>query len=188
MANYIAAGDIRSGNVYTEDGKSYSVISYNHIKKARAQAVVRLKVRDLATGSVNEKSYNSDNKLEEADVSKRSAQYLYEDGANAYFMDTDSYEQVALASDAIGDALQLLVEGTKVIVSYLDGRAISIDLPKAVELEVVTAPDVNIGGTVTNPSKDVELETGIKISVPTFVKTGDRVKVNTDTLQYISRV
>lgn len=187
MASYLAANELRVGTVFRDGNDVHSVVKYDHIKKARAQAVIKVKVRNVETGAVTEQSYSSDTKLEDVDVYKRSAQYLYADGQSLYFMDAEDFSQFSLSKDSVSEPL-LLLEGDKVIVAYLEDRPLSVELPATVELEVTHAPEVVVGGTVSNPSKEIELETGLKMQAPVFVKSGDKIKINTADITYISRV
>lgn len=188
MSVYISASELRNGSVFEDSGNVYVVIKYGHIKKARAQAVVKVKVRDIRSGSVTEKSYSSDTKVVAADVVKRSAQYLYSDGSHLYFMDSTTFEQMSVNEESLGFDSLVLKEGEKVIVEYLNEEPVSVAPPASVELEVIEAPDAVSTGTVSNPSKRVKLETGLEIFVPMFINKGDVVKVNTEDSSYITRV
>ncbi len=187
MANILNANELKSGTVFTDSGQTLKVLQYQHRKYGRGQATIRVKVRDLESGSISERTYDSGAKLEEADISKRSAQYLYVDGTKVHFMDMDSYAQFSLLQEDLENDLQLLKEGEKVVALYLSDEPISIELPKTVELEVTDAPPAVSGDTVNNALKQVTTETGFKVNVPMFIKNGDRIKVNTDTKEYTGR-
>lgn len=148
---------------------------------------MRVKVSNLRTGSVLEKTYRGNEKVESVDTRKSSVVYLYSDSENATFMTAESYEQFSLPVDSLGDSLKFLSEGQKVVALYLEDKPIAIEIPKTVELTVAhTIPGVK-GDTANNPTKKATLENGLEIDVPLFTKVGDKVKVNTDTGNYISR-
>lgn len=188
MANLLNSNQLRNGTVYVDGRDVLSVIRYQHIKHGRGQAVIRVKVRNILSGVISEKTYDPNLRLEEAEVSKRSAQMLYVDDSQAYFMDNDSYEQFSLQIDQIIDSLKYMNEGQKVVAMFLDGKPVSIELPKSVELEVTDAVDAVAGDSATSANKKVVLSTGLEVDVPLFVKKGDILKINTDTGEYVSRV
>ena len=187
MASYTAANELREGSIFEDSGNVYVVTKYQHIKKARAQAVIRVKVKDIESGNTTEKTYSSDHKLQDVDVSKRSAQFMYSDDTSIYLMDQEDFEQIEFPISQLTNDSLLLKEGTKLVVSYLNGRVITVDFPLSVVLKVVSAPEVNVGGTVSNPTKRVELETGLMVDVPVFINSDDSIKINTLDLSYISR-
>lgn len=188
MANILNANELRNGTVYVDSDETYSVLKYTHRKYGRGQATIRVKVKNLANGTISDKTYDSGAKLEEADVSKKSAQYLYRNKSNAYFMDTSSYTQFSLSTVDLKYEMGFLREGEKIVAVYLSDVPIGIELPKTVELSVVESTPAIAGDTVNNANKMVTLETGLQVSVPMFVKKGDILKVNTDTAEYVSRI
>ncbi len=188
MANILNSNELRVGVVYTQDGKTWKVIEYNHIKTGRNPATVKVKVQDIESGTITVKSFNSGDSVEEADVSKRTVQYLYSDDTQAYFMDSEDYSQFGFSIADLGNMMGYMKEGQKAVALFLEDRPISLELPKSIELEVVESPDAVAGDTTGNPSKKVKLETGLEIDVPLFIKQGDIVKINTDAGDYVSRV
>lgn len=184
----ISTSSLRPGSIYEEDGRKYKVLKYSHIKKGRGQAVNRVKVRDLESGSITEKTYTNEQSVSEADVQKKSAQFLYRDGDRAYFMSNEDYSQFEFELEDIADQEGFLKEGIRVITLYIDGMPASIELPKTVEMEITNTEPAVAGNTATGALKDAEVESGMKIRVPLFLKTGDCVKINTQTGEYISRV
>lgn len=188
MANILNANELKAGTVFVDDARTLKVLQYQHRKYGRGQATIRVKVKDLENGSIAERTYDSGAKLEEADISKKSAQFLYSDGQKAYFMDMDTYAQFSILESEMKSELEFLKEGEKVVALYLSEEPISIELPKTVELEVTESAPAVSGDTVNNALKQVVTETGLTVNVPMFIKQGDRIKVNTDTKDYVSRV
>lgn len=162
------------------------VVKYEHIKVSRGSAQVKVKVRNLITGQVLEKGYQSTAKVEDADVYTKNAQYLYNDGTYV-FMAPDTYEQFSIPEDVIGDSARFLVEGEKVMVQYFDEKPISVDLPTTLIFEVSYTEPGFKGNTVSNVLKDATLSNGAVVKVPTFVKIGDKVKIDTRTGDYVSK-
>ncbi|MBN1618552.1 elongation factor P [Candidatus Dojkabacteria bacterium] len=180
--------DLKNGVVFRDEGEVFSVIKYEHVFKGRGGGIAKLKVRNLKTGSIAEKSYKNNEKVQSVDTSRVTAQFLYSDDKSANFMNDETYEQFQLSRDAIGEDLGFIKEGEKVVILFLEDSPISIEIPKSVELKIeYTEPGVR-GDTATNAMKKAKLETGIEINVPLFIKSGEVIKVNTDTRQYVSRV
>lgn len=180
------ASDLKTGVIFKDTGAPFLVMRYEHIKTARGGATVRVKGRNLITGQVLEKSWGSSDKVEDADVTRKNAQYLYKD--NGYvFMDPDTYEQTTFPEDLLGDSAKFLVEGEKVQVVYFEDRAISIDLPITMTFEIAYTEPGFKGNTVSNVYKDATLTNGAVVKVPTFIKIGDVVKIDTRSSEYISK-
>lgn len=184
----INSNDLKPGVVFRDSGETLVVLKYQHIKKGRGQATIRVKVKNIETSSIFEKTYTNEQKLELADVEKRSSQFLYSDGTAVHFMDTGDYSQFQFPAVELDTELQFLIEGGRVVTLFLDGKPISVELPKTVELEVTTTTSAVAGNTATNATKDATLETGASIQVPLFIKQGEKIKVNTESGTYISRV
>ena len=178
--------DLKTGKIYKENGIPYVVESYSHKKVARGGATVKLKVRDLLSGSQSAKSYSGNMSFEEADVMRKNAQYLYKDGSFV-FMDPDSYEQFRLSEEVIGEPAQFLTDGAVVQVMYYEGRPVSIELPNNLDFEVTYTEPGYKGNTVSNVYKDATLDNGATAKVPSFIKIGDRVKIDTRTGEYVSK-
>jgi elongation factor P len=188
MANYINSNELKPGVVFLDDTQNYVVIKYQHIKKGRGQATIRVKVRNIETNSITEKTYSNEQKVEAADVEKRSAQYLYRDGTSAYFMDTADYSQFDFLESEIEWELNFLKEGAKVVTLFLNGKAVSIEIAKSAELKIVETTSAVPGNTATNATKDAILESGYRIQVPLFLNQDDVIRVNTEEGNYVARV
>ena len=187
MASVLSPNELKKGVVFVADGKTWQVLDYKHIKMGRTPAVVKVKVKDLEGGVITEKSFQGGDTVEEGNVAKRTAQYLYREGNSIFFMDSEDFSQFGLESGVVEDILSYLKEGQKVVALFLDDRPVSVEIPKAVELEVMEAPDGVAGDSASNPTKAVVLETGLEINVPLFIKKGEVLKINTDTGAYVSR-
>jgi elongation factor P len=184
----VTTNDLKNGMVLDLDGTLWQVLFFQHHKPGKGQAVVRTKLRNVRTGAVVERTFNAGVRVEQAMLDKREMTYLYHDGDNWVFMDSESYEQIPIAEGVLGDDTQWLVENQSIHVAMHEGRPISIELPAAVELAVShTDPGVK-GDRVSGAMKPATLETGATIQVPLFVETGNRVKVDTRTGEYLTRV
>ena len=179
---------LRRGNIYEEESQLWRVMDFQHIKMARGGATIRLKVRNLRSGATIEKTYNSGARVDDIRLDSRAVEYLYTDGDLYHFMDTDNYEQVALAKDTLADVVQFMKDNTVVELETFEGEPISVSLPTTVDLEVVWAEMAVAGDTANSPTKEVELETGFRLSVPMFVKEGDTVRIDTRDGRYVTRV
>ena len=184
----ITAGDFRPGMVVELDGDLHTVLEFHHIKKGRGTAVVRAKFRNMKTGAITERTFMPEERYPRAYLEQKRMQYLYRDDGNFVFMDSETYDQMHLAGELIGDARQWLKENLEATVVFYEGRAIGVDLPNAVELEVVETAPSGRGDTVAGSSKPAKLETGPTVNVPFFVTVGDRIKVDTRTGAYLERV
>lgn len=180
------ATDLKTGTIYKENNVPYLVLKYTHTKVARGGATVKVKARNLTSGSVLEKGYKASERVEDADVIRKNAQFLYKE--NGYiFMDPDSFEQFTIAGKLIGDSEKFLIEGQKVQVQYFEGNAISVDLPNTLSFKVTYTEPGYKGNTVSNVYKDATLDNSATIKVPSFVKIGDKVKVDTRSGKYVSK-
>jgi len=180
------ASDLKTGKVFKEGGAPFVVLKYTHTKTARGGATVRVKGKNLITGQVLEKGYDSGNKVEDADVTRKTAQYLYKD--NGYvFMDPVTYDQFTLTQDMLEDQAKYLKEGENVTILYFEDKPISIDLPNTVVFEITYTEPGYRGNTQTNVLKEATAENGTIVRVPIFIKVGDRVKINTQTGEYMSK-
>ncbi len=184
----INANNLKVGSVFKEGEDSYLVLKYNHIKKGRGQATIKVKVKNILSSSITEMSFTNEQKVHDADVEKKTVQYLYEDGQNGFFMDASDYSQFQIELENFENEKNFMKEGDKVVATFLEGNPIALELPKSVDLEVIETSDAVAGNTANNAMKDAILETGFKIQVPLFINTGDRVKVNTESSSYVSRV
>ena len=184
----ITTNDLKNGMTLQLPEGLFNVVEFQHVKPGKGGAFVRTKLRNYKTGAVLERTYRADEKLTLAIIDKKEMQYLYRD-ADAYtFMDNESYEQIGVDPAALGDATKYIKEGDTVILPTYQGEVVGVELPAAVELEVAqTDPGVQ-GDRVSGAKKPATLETGAVVQVPLFVETGDRVKVDTRTGEYLTRV
>ncbi len=183
----ITSGDFRPGVVIQLDGDLYAVVDTHHHKRAQRQAFVRAKLRNLKTGAVLERNFASDDRVVQVVLDRKPMQYLYHHGGEYVMMDQETYEQLSVPSELLGEAAGYLKDNTDVTVVFYDGRPIAVELPNTVELSVVeTAPGVR-GDTVSGGTKPAKLETGLTVQVPFFVSVGDRIRIDTRTGQYLER-
>lgn len=180
--------DLKKGQVFQMDGTPYRVVEYAQKVMGRGGSIVNVKIKSLIDGKVLDKTFKGNESIEPADVSNQTVQYLYNDGASFYFMNEETFEQIDVSSDMIGDQAGYMNEGDNVVAQSFDGRVINIELPKNVPLKVAYTEDVVKGDTTSSVMKDATLETGIKVKVPAFVKTGDLISVDTATGAYRERV
>jgi len=184
----IETNDFRPGTAFEMDGKLLTVVNVEHIKLARAGAVIKAKLRNIRDGSIFEQSFRSGDKYKVVRIEKVPAQYLYSDGDIYHFMDTATYDQVGVNGPLVADALPFMKDGQQVsLLKYEDG-VIGVELPITVELAVAQTDPGLRGDTVSGAAKPARLETGATLNVPLFVNTGDVLKVDTRTGNYIGRV
>lgn len=185
----ISSNDFRNGMTIEIDGQIWTVVEFLHVKPGKGSAFVRTKLKNVETGNVLEKTFRAAEKVQKAILDKREMQYLYAEGDNAFiFMDNDSYEQMTLTKQQIGDGFKYLKENMNIGVLLHSGKVIGIDIPNFVELEVVDTPPGERGNTATGGSKPATLETGAVVNVPFFINNGDRIRVDTRTDSYLDRV
>ncbi|HSN96709.1 MAG TPA: elongation factor P [Candidatus Nanopelagicales bacterium] len=180
--------DIRKGLKMMLDGQPYSVIDFQFVKPGKGQAFTRVKIKNMATGAVLERTFKSGEKLEPADVEERSLQYIYQDGSNFVFMDAQSGDQVYVPGDKIGDDAQWLSDGMSVGVTLFKGQAIGVNLPPHVTLQIVGSEPGVKGDTASGATKPATLSTGAVVNVPLFVSEGEWIKVDTREGTYLERV
>jgi elongation factor P len=179
--------DLKKGTVIQIDGQPFRVLDYNQKVMGRGGSIVNVRLKNLITGAVIPKTYKGQEKIERAEVTGKTVQYLYSDGTDFHFMDPTSFEQFQLAADAMEDAGEYLLEGDEVSLQFFDGRVINVELPTAVSLEVTYTENAVKGDTTSSIQKDATLQTGKVIKVPAFIKTGDIVKVDTRDGSYLER-
>ncbi len=183
----ISTNDFKTGVSIEIDGDAYVIVDFQHVKPGKGSAFVRTKLKNVRTGAVLEKTFNAGEKFQNAILERREMQYLYHDGESYIFMDNQSYEQVPLSEEQLGDGVKYLKEEMNVIALYYQGNVLGVDLPTQVELEVVeTEPGIK-GDTASGGNKPATLETGVIVRVPFFINVGDRIRVNTKTGDYIER-
>ncbi|MGB9614429.1 MAG: elongation factor P [Fervidobacterium sp.] len=183
----IEVGDLEKGMYIKYEGDIYRIIDVNKHFRGRGSGLIRTKLKNLSTGLIREVNFASGEKVEEAELSFRKAEYLYNDGENYYFMDLQTYEQYAIPGNEVGEDKYYLVENTQVDLVMHDEKPIGINLPTTVVLEVIETEPNFKGDTVSGGGKPALLQTGLKISVPFFVNVGDKIKVDTRTGEYIER-
>lgn len=180
--------DLKKGQVFQLDGVPYRVVEYGQKVMGRGGSIVNVRIKSLIDGKVLEKTFKGNESIEPADISLQAVQYLYNDGTNFFFMNEESFEQFEIPADLVGDGAGYLKEGDKVTLQFFGEKPINVELPKNVPLKVTYAESVVKGDTTSNVQKDAELETGITIKVPAFIKTGDVISVDTATGAYRERV
>lgn len=183
----LGISDLKTGKNIVFEGTPFMIIYHEHSKTGRAGSVLRTKLKNLISGAVLEKTFQGSDQLEEADITKGKAQFLYKEGEDYAFMDNESYEQFSLSAKSLGSATDYLIEGTEIMVLYFNNNPINIDLPIKMKLRVVEAPPGIKGNTVSTGGKVVTLETGLKVSAPLFVNEGDEIIINTEKGEYVSR-
>jgi elongation factor P len=183
----VSTNDLKNGMTLNLGGQLWTVLQFLHHKPGKGQAVVRTKLRNVKTGSVQERTFKADEKVGLAIVERRDMQYLYREGESLVMMDSQSYEQLHVPEEIAGDATRYLVEGATATVPMHEGTAIGVELPAAVALRVTKADPGVKGDRVSGAMKPVTLETGITVQVPLFVEEGDRVKVDTRSGEYLTR-
>lgn len=179
--------NLKKGVLFQLDGVPYKVVEYNQKVMGRGGSIVNVKIKSLLDGKVLARTFKGNDQLDYADVTNQTMQYLYNDGSTFFFMNNDTFEQSEIAADIIGDLAGYMKEGDTVQVQLFDGRAINVELPKNVYLEVTYAENAVKGDTSSAIQKDATLETGIKIRVPAFIKTGDIISVSTEDGSYRER-
>jgi len=183
----ITAGDFRNGVTFEQDGNVWQVVEFQHVKPGKGAAFVRTKLKNVITGGVVEKTFRPTEKMPKAHIERKDMEYSYNDGDLYYFMDPESFEQIPLNAETLGDALKFVKENDEVLILSFKGNVFGVEPPNFVELEVTeTEPGVK-GDTATNVVKPATLETGATINVPLFINTGDKIKVDTRTGSYMSR-
>ena len=188
MAEVYMAGDVRNGTTFELDGSVYKVVEFQHVKPGKGAAFVRTKLKNVINGSVLERTFNPSEKLQGAEIEKKEMQYLYADGDLYYFMDNETYDQMPLNKDTLGDCLKYLKENMEVTILSYKGNVFAVEPPTFVELEVTYTEPGFAGNTTTTSGKPATLETGLELQVPMFVNIGDVLKIDTRTCEYMERV
>jgi elongation factor P len=184
----ISTNDFKNGMTLDLSEGLFSVVEFQHVKPGKGGAFVRTKLKNVRSGAVVERTFRADEKVEQAVIDKREMQYLYRDGDQYVFMDNTSYDQMHVEPSALGDSVKFLKEGDSAVVQMYDAQIIAVDLPAAVELTVTeTEPGIQ-GDRVSGAKKPATVETGHVVQVPLFVNIGDRIKVDTRSGDYITRV
>jgi elongation factor P len=184
----ISTGDIRKGVVIELDGQPVRVLDWSHIKMARGSAQVRLKIQNVRTGAITERTFQAGTRWPRGRVDQRKAQYLYADGEAFHFMDSETYDQFAISAAQLGEDARFLKENTEVFVSSYEGEVLGVDLPVTVDLRVAATEPGFAGDTATGARKAATMETGLVVQVPLFVTEGDLLRIDTRTGEYQTRI
>ncbi len=184
----ISAGDFRNGVTIEIEGSVFQIVEFQHVKPGKGAAFVRTKLKNIINGGVVEKTFRPTEKFPQARIDRKEMQYLYADGDMYNFMDTENYEQTALNSDEVGDALKFVKENEMVKVCSYNGKVFAVEPPLFVELEITDTEPGFKGDTATGATKPATVETGAVVAVPLFVNQGEKIKIDTRTGEYLSRV
>ena len=177
----ITVSELRKGTTFEADGQIWRVLEYDHYKPGRGNAIIRTKLRNVRTGATVSRTFLSGERVQEVRLEHQTVQYLYNDGDYYYFINTETFEQPALPASMLEDVIPFLKEGITLDIELYNGEPIGIELPITVDLLVVDAPPGYAGDTATSATKEVTLETGLKLQVPLFIKAGDVIRVDTRT-------
>ncbi len=183
----ISAGEFRNGVTFEMDGQVLQVVEFQHVKPGKGAAFVRVKMKNVITGAVTERSFNPTDKYEQAHVERKEMQYLYADGDLHYFMDTETYEQMPINESTLGDDFRFVTENMNVKVLSYKGSVFAVEPPLFVELEVTETDPGFKGNTATNTLKPAVVETGATVQVPLFIEQGEKIKIDTRTGEYLER-
>lgn len=184
----ISTSQFRKGMKLKVNGELWIIVDFQNARTAQRRAKVTTKLKNIKTGAVIEKMYASGETFEEPDFADRKMQYLYTDGEGWHFMDSDTFDQFSLTKEQLGVAVDFLMENSEYKILFFEGEPIDIDMPASVVLEVVEAEPAIKGDTVSNLTKGAKLQTGLEVKVPLFIKTGDKIKIDTRTKNYLERV
>ena len=188
MAAVYSAGDFRNGTTFEMEGNVYKVVEFQHVKPGKGSAFVRTKLKNVISGAVIERTFNPSDKYPAAEIERKEMQYLYNDGDLYYFMDNDTYEQIPLNKDQLGDCLKYLKENMQVKILSYKGNIFAVEPPIFVELEVTYTEPGFAGNTTTTSGKPATLETGLELQVPMFINIGDVLRIDTRTCEYMERI
>ena len=183
----ISTNDMRPGQTLDIDGALFTILSYQHVKPGKGQAFVKTKLRNLKTGAVVDRTFRADEKVNQAVLDRREMQYLYNDDAGLVFMDQETYDQIHVDPELLGDARRFLADGTVCMVPVYEGTPVGVDMPTSVELEVTETDPGLKGDRVAGALKPAVVETGAVVQVPLFIEAGQRIKVDTRSGEYMSR-
>src|SRR6266481_8767021 len=183
----ISSTQMRPGMVVKFNNELYSIFSVNHRTPGNLRGFVQAKMRSLRSGSMTENRFSSEDKVEKAMLDEQEMEYLYDDGEYYYFMNTETYEQMHLMKDLLGDATNYLIPQLKVSVEFYEGKPISVELPATVDMTVLETEPGLKGATVSNVTKAAKLETGLVVQVPAFINEGEKIRVSTSEAAYLER-
>lgn len=183
----LSMSEIKLGKILVINGDPCQVVFTQHIKVARGGAVLKTKLKNLLSTSTTEKSFSGSDTAEEANLQRKQANFLYNQGEDFFFMDNENFEQFQFSEDTLGDMAKYLKEGQVVDVMIFNNKPVAVALPAKIELVVTSAPDAVKGNSAGAATKTVTLETGLEIRTPMFIKTGDKIRINTETGEYVER-
>lgn len=183
----VSTNDTRPGMALDLPDGLFSIVTSEHVKPGKGKAFVRMKLKNVETGQVVDKTFRAGEDVQQAIIERRDHQFLYRDDMGYHFMNLDDFSQIPLSESDVGEAAPYLLEGATVSVTSYEGTPIGVDLPASVELEVTYAEPAVKGNTVSGATKSVTVETGLEVQVPLFVETGDRIKVDTRSGEYLTR-
>lgn len=181
------ASDIRRGQAVKIEGKLFVVTNADHNTPGNLRAKVQFKLRDVLKGTIIDRRVGATDDIETTNLDSRNVEYLYSDNEGHVLMDLETYEQETIAKEVFGNDIKFLKPNTQLTAMYHDGKIVSYELPKTVDLKVTETPPIIKGATATNQLKDAELETGLSVRVPGFIEIGEVIRINTETSQYLSR-
>ena len=184
----VSAGDFKNGLTVEIEGTGYQILEFQHVKPGKGAAFVRTKLKNIINGGVVEKTFRPTEKFENAHIDRKEMQYLYNDGDLYYFMDTETFDQIAVNADTVGDSLKFVKENENVKVSSYQGEVFAIEPPLNVELVITETEPGFKGDTAQGATKPAIVETGAQVMVPLFVEQDDKIKIDTRTGEYLSRV
>lgn len=183
----ISVNDLRTGQTIELEGEIFSVVDFLHVKPGKGAAFVRTKLKNIRTGASLERTFRAGERIPRAHIELKQMQYLYSSGEDYFFMDTETYDQISLRTDDLGDAPKYLLENMTIGIQFYEGQAVGVDLPTTVVLEVTHTEPGFRGDTAQGATKPATLQTGITVQVPLFIEQGEMVKVDTRTGEYLSR-
>lgn len=183
----ISAGDFRNGATFEMEGSVYSIIEFQHVKPGKGAAFVRTKIRNIVTGAVTERTFNPNDKFPTAFIERKDMQYLYNDGDLYYFMDPESFEQIPISKDILGENFKFVKENMDCKILSYKSNVFGVEPPNFVELEITKTDPGFKGDTATNATKPATVETGAEIKVPLFINEGEKIRIDTRTGEYMER-
>ncbi len=183
----VSTNDMRPGQTLEIDGTLFTILQYQHVKPGKGQAFVKTKLRNLKNGAVAERTFRADEKVNLAMLDKREMQFLYKDDAGLVFMDNETYDQIHIDPELLGDAVKFLKDGTVCLVPTFEDRPVSAEMPNSIELEITETEPGMKGDRVSGALKPATVETGAIVQVPLFLTTGDRIKVDPRSGEYMSK-
>ncbi len=183
----ISTNDVRPGMALSQSDGIFTIVKYEHVKPGKGKAFVRMKLKNVETGQVLDRTFRADEDVEQAIIERYDHQFLYRDDLGFHFMNLDDYSQFAVSEADVGDAANYLTDGMTAVLAMYQGNPIGVELPASVELDVTYAEPAVKGDTVSGATKQVTMETGLKVQVPLFIEQGERLRISTSDGSYLSR-